>query len=170
MDQKEFTKIVQKYQQPLLYMIFRLVHSMEQARDICQEAFIRFWTYREKFDQEQKGYALLYRIALNLARDFFRRQPVNKIQLNPETTVIPESSDHKEIIRLINVCAHDLKPRQKIVFILHDIEGLSYHEISDVLQEPVPNIRSNIYLARKNIRKKLIKHYKTELENFNVMQ
>lgn len=167
MTTKDFNDAVQKYQRPLLSVIQKMVHSHEVARDMVQDSFIRFWKSYRETEFNKSVFSLLYRIAMNLAIDHLRKQNSTLVQSDEyieDKGYIP--GDNSELYQIILECAARLKPRQKAAFILRDIEGLDFNEISQILTLPVENIRSNLHLARKNIKNLLEVNYELNQEFF----
>ena len=66
--------------------------------------------------------------------------------------LVQNPDEQDEMFHLIVQCSSKLKPKQKAVFLLRDIEGFSFEEIADTLKMSINNIQSNLHLARKNIR------------------
>jgi len=167
MNSEQFTQFIGKYQRPLLSVIYKMVHSWEVAKDIAQEAFVRIWEKYESIKDESRSFYLLYRIAMNLSIDYLRKSKNETKDIESQLYIINEApKDSKELFEIIIQCASQLKPKQKAAFLLRDIEGFDFAEISDVLKTPVENIRSNLNLARKNIKNKLESRYEITEEFF----
>jgi RNA polymerase sigma-70 factor (ECF subfamily) len=167
MTANEFKNMISKYQRPLLSVIQKMVHSHEIARDMLQESFLRFWKKYQDDRFSGSVFSLLYRIAMNLAIDHLRKQNSFPLSYNDsfqDPGYVP--GDYSELYQIILKCAAQLKPRQKAAFVLRDIEGLDFDEISQILTLPVENIRSNLYLARKNIKNLLEVNYDINQEFF----
>jgi RNA polymerase sigma-70 factor (ECF subfamily) len=114
------------------------------------------WEYRDKINMEKPVFTLLYKIAINLAIDHLRKnkKQFTKLELTTASTSM-ENLESREIYHLILNISERLKPKQKAIFILRDIEGFSFEEIRLIMKMPIGNIRSNLHLARKNIKKSL---------------
>jgi RNA polymerase sigma-70 factor (ECF subfamily) len=167
MTAAELKQIMIKYQRPLLSVIQKMVHSHEIARDMLQEVYIRYWKSAQKGKITTPAFSLLYRIAMNLSIDHLRREkisPFSNSDTDHDPGYVPGESN--ELYQIILKCAAQLKPRQKAAFILRDMEGLNFQEISQILDISVENIRSNLCLARKNIKNMLEVHYDITQEFF----
>jgi RNA polymerase sigma-70 factor (ECF subfamily) len=153
MDRDQFAEILEMYQSAIISVIHKMINSWETARDLAQDAFIRLWHYRDKISAEKPIFTLLYKIAVNLAIDHLRKSKNKYVELH-ESISSPslESLDNREIYQLILAVSDRLKPKQKAIFILRDIEGFSFEEIKKIMNMPIGNIRSNLHLARKNIK------------------
>ena len=102
---------------------------------------------------------------MNVSIDFLRKKHPEIKEIDPETYEDKNTSQgYKELYQLILTCSVDLKPKQKAIFILRDIEGFSFDEIKRILNMPQSNIRSNLHLARKNIKNLLNSKYEYSQE------
>jgi len=166
MRSEQLENIIKRYQRPLLSVIYKMVHSAEASRDIAQESFIKFWNNYSDTESDQSVFRLLYRIAINLAIDHLRK--IKTIELDDSLAPISytEPDDMNELYQIIIKCTRELKPQQKAAFILRDLQGFDFEEISEILTIPVENIRSNLYLARKKIRKLLKINFEITQEFF----
>jgi len=167
MGEDQFIAFVECYRFSVISVIKKLVRSGETARDLAQESFLRLWKNRNELDSDQHFFRMLYRIATNLAIDHLRKKkPLNIIEFPHRSENTEIISDREEFFRLIRECARRLKTKQQLVFILRDIEGLAFEEISYITEIPVENVRSNLYLARKNIKTMLESQYEINEEFF----
>ena len=167
MNSEQFTQFIARYQRPLLSAIYKMVSSREAARDIAQESFTRMWQKYKYINNAQTPFYVLYRIAINLSIDYLRKAKDFTYEIS---NLISEGDDWREdseeFFQILLQCASELKPKQKAVFILRDIEGFDFDEISDILMTPVENLRSNLSLARKKIKNLLETRYRINQEFF----
>ena len=153
MIENQFDEIVDRYSQPILNIIYKMVHHKETAYDLTQDVFTKLWQHRNKFDQEKSIFTFIYKMAMNLSIDYLRKKKPDVFEneiLEMVNTSEPDGPD--EIFNLVVQCSSDLKPRQKAVFLLRDIEGFTFEEIADTLRMSVNNVQSNLHLARKRKR------------------
>lgn len=160
MSEEQFSVIIDKYQTPVVSLIYKMVSSWETARDLAQDTFVKLWNYRNNIKTDLPSFTLIYKIAMNISIDFLRKKRPEMKELDPE--ILEDKGTNQkdgEFYRLILLCTIDLKPKQKAIFILRDIEGFSFDEIVRILNTPLPNIRSNLHLARKNVKRLLESKY-----------
>jgi len=152
--------IIHTYQRPLISIACRMLGSLEEAKDAVQETFIRFW--KRKPDVEGEPFSLLCKILTNLCIDQLRKRKIQKLfSLEVIKTSLRDSSkddpqttlENRQLVDCVEETAERLKPIQKTVFILRDIEEYSIREISEMTGYAENNIRVNLHLARKNMRK-----------------
>ena len=81
-DKESFNQLVLRWERPVYALAYRVLGRQEDARDVCQEAFLRAYRALPRFKGQAKFSSWLYRIALNLCHDWirrYRRAPVSQI-------------------------------------------------------------------------------------------
>ena len=178
-DQRAFELLVIKYQRRIQRLIGRMVRDVDLVEDIAQETFIRAYRALHQFRGDAQFYTWLYRIAVNTAKKSLmelKRDPTvsesflksddddeTKPRRNePISDETPESVfAAKEIATVVNAAMEALPEDLRQAVTLREIEGLSYEEISTVMNCPIGTVRSRIFRAREAISAKL----KPMLEN-----
>ena len=152
-----FTDLVVEFQPLVFRLAFRLLCNNEDAKDVVQDVFIKVWTNLQRYDNQYSFSTWLYKIAGNLCCDRLRsKKRVREIDLPVYPVESVESAMiNKELKELIINFTSDLTPKQKLVFMLRDIEELDTEEIMAITGLTAEKIKSNLYLARKRIKEKL---------------
>ena len=159
-DPDEFTALVSEYRTRAFHFLLQIVGNREDALDLLQEAFIRLYTKSERRDPSRPVAPWLYRILRNLAIDHLRRRSYRRVyELDEQrdggavdAESAPESSELKiQLWKAIN----ELPEAQKEVFILREMHGLSYAEMSEVTGEPVTTVTARLHHARHKLREDL---------------
>ena len=151
-----------------------MVRDVDLVPDIAQETFIRAYRALPQFRAESAFYTWLYRIAVNTAKKALvdmKRDPVmthTSLQgaddddetyrggLEPTDGETPEALlASKEIAATVNAAIAALSEDLRQAITLREIEGLSYEEISDVMNCPIGTVRSRIFRAREAIAERL---------------
>jgi RNA polymerase sigma-70 factor (ECF subfamily) len=170
-DKEAFGCLVKEHQQYAFNLAFRIACNEEDARDIVQESFIKIWKNMKLFDPKMKFTTWMYKIVSNTAIDFLRSaKKIIKVDIeglhekleqingeHPETQL-----SNKETGQLIRLISETLSEKQKLVFVLRDLEGLNSVEVGEILDLPETSIKSNLYHARKAIKEKLLKIFSYE--------
>ena len=173
-DVKAFEMLVVKYQRRIERLIGRMVRDVDLVADIAQETFIRAYRALPQFRAESAFYTWLYRIAVNTAKKALvdmKRDPVmtyTSLQgsddddetyrggMEPTDGETPEALlASKEIAATVNAAIAALSEDLRQAITLREIEGLSYEEISDVMNCPIGTVRSRIFRAREAIAERL---------------
>ena len=164
-DKKSFDLLVLKYQQRVSAVLGRYKLSPEEVMDITQETFIKAYRSLEKFRGDSKFYTWLYRIAINTAKNHLiaksRRPPDVDIDVS-ETTPLLQSADGPEsefegerLGQAVEIAISKLPQDLKSAIIMREYEGMSYEDISAILECPVGTVRSRIFRARESIDKEV---------------
>lgn len=173
-DTAAFEMLVVKYQRRIERLIARMVRDPHLVQDVAQETFIRAYRALPQFRGESAFYTWLYRIAINTAKKALvelRRDPLvpegnlMRDDDGDETSRVEnELSDgetpdavlaSKEIAAAVNAAIEALSDDLRQAITLREIEGLSYDEISDVMNCPIGTVRSRIFRAREAIAARL---------------
>jgi RNA polymerase sigma-70 factor (ECF subfamily) len=156
--------LVERYKLKIINFVYRMVGDLDQAEDIAQEVFIRVYRHRERYQPIAKFSTWLYTIAANLAKSELRRRsifnPISLTRLKGERlSSIKKGPDkallEKELGQKIQEGIEKLKPKYRVPLILRDIEGLSYVEISQIVDCPLGTVKSRINRARLQLRERL---------------
>ena len=163
-----FGELVRRHQDRLYNSLFRMLNSADEARDVCQEAFIQAWTRLSKFRGDAKFYSWLFRIAMNAAITRKRRERRAPTSLDayesasgqeatdPRSDVAPSAPlESRENQLLVQKALAELAEEFREVLVLKEIEGLKYDEIADVLSLPIGTVRSRIHRGRMELRNRL---------------
>ena len=164
-DTAAFRQLVEECQPFVFRLAFRLLCSEDEAKDIVQETFIRVWLHLHKYHPQTRFSTWLYKIVCNLCYDRLRaknRSPGNAAmdsdlsEVNlPAEHDIEQSVINRDLKECILALTHNLTPKQRLVFTLRDIEGLELEEVGKITGMSNAKIKSNLYLARQYIRKKM---------------
>ncbi|MES2791515.1 MAG: sigma-70 family RNA polymerase sigma factor [Planctomycetota bacterium] len=160
-----FGQLVTRYQERLFGTLVTMLGSVEDARDVAQEAFVQAYQKLESFRGQSAFYSWLFRIALNSSVDHHRRQrrPTVSIDASREqsgtepTDLHPEASpsfsiERTERQKLVQVALSKLSPEYRQVLMLKEMEDLKYEEIAALVKIPVGTVRSRIHRGRAELK------------------
>lgn len=167
-DQTSYRVLVDRYQGRVHAVIYGMVRNREDARDLTQETFVRAYQNLSKFRIESGFYTWLYRIAMNTAIDHIRRQKKRAHEAFEDGIATPEtgsvmsdgahmegpgrSLERKRLHARLLAALEELPEDQRQVIVLREVDGLSYKEISDVLEIPEGTVMSRLFYARKKLQ------------------
>lgn len=158
-DLRAFGALVERYQEKVVNVIYRLCGDPELAQDVSQEAFIRAWQKLPQYDIQRPFQNWLLRIAANIAISHLRQvKPtvdIEKVQLesmheNPDILV-----EEKQRAAWVRQAILDLPVASRSVLVLREYEGFSYKEIADALQIPIGTVMSRLNYARTQLHQSL---------------
>ena len=155
-----FAGLVETHQERIHGLCLKYLGSPDEAEDVAQETFLRAYRNRESFRHQAKPETWLYRIALNLCHDHFRkrrRQATDRLGDREVAVHDPAQKDleKRELLDRILIAVDALPERQRLVFTLRELEGLSYQEIAEAAGCRIGTVESRLFHARKKIREKI---------------
>jgi RNA polymerase sigma-70 factor, ECF subfamily len=158
-DRQAFGALVARCYAPLVALLYRVYGDAQLAEDAAQEACIRAWQRLDSYKKEHPFKNWLYRIAANAALDMLRREAAT-VQLDERNLLShergPEAAyESKERGEAVRQAVLDLPPASRLVLVLREYGGLSYQEISGVLDIPVGTVMSRLNYARTQLRQSL---------------
>ena len=162
-DREAFTVLVERYERRVVGVALAVVHNQDDALELAQETFVRAFENLKKFESRSSFSTWLYRIAANLSIDFWRREGRYNVlrgeDAENELRRMPSSSgdsyraaSQTELGNRLKEALEELTPEHRAVVLLREVEGLSYDEISDVLQCPRGTVMSRLHYARNKLR------------------
>src|SRR5512147_806985 len=150
-DQDAFEQLVRTYDQSVLRLAMNLLRSVEDARDVYQDAFLRVYKNLHSFRFDCSFHTWLYRIVTNLCLDHLRKRKVRReespvahtesgtldfMQMVPEERVDGDPQRHlmnRELGRRIGEVLRGFTPRERMVFELRHYQGMRLKAIGEVL-------------------------------------
>ena len=174
-DKACFARLVEKHKSSVFGLCYRLVGSIDEARDAAQEAFVRAYTSIAAFDARQPFGAWVLRIARNHCIDLLRRRRPTLTLVSegrgedPEPGVAPEPADQfavggeqavqeSEAQRDLDAAVAALPPRYREVIALFHVQHRSYAEIAETLGVPMGTVMTWLHRARKELKAQLSEH------------
>ena len=167
-DLDSFNQLVLRWERPIYALAYRVIGREEDARDVAQETFLRAFRALGGFKGEAKFSSWLYRITLNLCRDWIRRerrtplaQPpegVDLVELAGEATPSESLEDlvsRKELGRAVAKAMGNLPDEQRTAIILKEYHGLTFQEIAELLDCPLSTVKTRLYQGLGVLRKQL---------------
>ena len=166
-----FNFLVNKYYPRVYASLFSFTKSKEDSEDLAQQTFIKAWQQIESFRGDSAFFTWIYRIAINLAKNFvvssnYKKQKVNTsiedaaIQITSYEN-IESVLTHNQSMKKVRDFIKTMPESLKTAFTLRESDGKSYEEISIITNTPIGTVRSRIFRARESI----IEFMKKELMN-----
>ena len=163
-----FNQLVSRWERPIYALAYRTLGREEEARDVVQEAFLRAYRGLKGFKGEAKFSSWLYRITLNLCRDWIRRERRQPLALTPEgvdlvelageaedTESIEELVARKEIGAAVAKAMALLPEEQRTAIVLKEYHGLTFQEIAGMLDCPLSTVKTRLYQGLSVLRRRL---------------
>jgi len=172
-DNAAFEQLVLRYQDRLVGFFFHLVHDRTAAEDLAQEAFLRVFRSRDRYEPTAKFSTWLFRIAHNLAsnqnRGTSRRREIPLVSrsdghdFRPQEQNLAEKSalmptrqlDSSELREFVRSAVEALSERQRTAVLLHKFEEMSYEEIGEIMGLGTVAVKSLLSRARSKLKESL---------------
>jgi len=173
-DSAAFEQIMIHSQKRVMAMSWRMLGNEADARDACQEVFLRVYKYLGNFKQDQDFFAWLYRVTINVCRDNLKKREPERLRsfaTDAAEEVLEISSEQADAEKaLIYAQRREVMSRaiaglpfkERASIVLRDIEGFSTEEVARILQSSSSTVRSQISSARRKIREYCLRHLQTE--------
>ena len=167
-DLDSFNQLVLRWERPIYALAYRVIGREEEARDVAQETFLRAFRALKGFKGQAKFSSWLYRITLNLCRDWIRRERrtpvaqmpegIDLVELAGEETpaeTIEELVGRRQLGRAVSRAMATLPEEQRTAIILKEYHGLTFQEIADLLDCPLSTVKTRLYQGLSVVRKQL---------------
>jgi RNA polymerase sigma-70 factor (ECF subfamily) len=169
-DTESFNQLILRWERPIYALAYRTIGREEDARDVCQETFLRAFRALPGFRGQSKFSSWLYRIALNLCRDWIRRErraqivpmpdDVDLVELAAATEPSESIEDlvaRKDLARAVERVMALLPEEQRTAIILKEYHGLTFQEIADLVGCPLSTVKTRLYQGLTVVRRELKK-------------
>lgn len=172
-DNVAFKELVERYQRKIYGTAFGMLHNVDDAMDVTQEAFIKVHSYLTHFKGQSSFFTWLYRITINLCIDHLRKGGKNQavdyedaieheLDRNISDLLSNTADMHpgralarKEINTLLYKGLQELSPNHRAILLMREVDGLSYTEMAEVMQCTVGTIMSRLFHARRHMQEAL---------------
>jgi RNA polymerase sigma-70 factor (ECF subfamily) len=172
-DRDAFRELVERYQRRIATLAFGMLRNREDALDVVQETFTKAYQNLDRFKGDASFYTWTYRIAVNLCIDHQRREaklptatfePRERERAEDPLAALPDAKAQgdpyqqtrdAELAGALHRAIGDLTPEHRAVILLREVDGLSYEEISHVLECPKGTVMSRLHYARRQLQERL---------------
>jgi RNA polymerase sigma-70 factor (ECF subfamily) len=161
-----FARLVREYQGLCWHLIQRMVRNPEDARELCQDTFLRVHQSLHQYRYESALKSWIARIAWNIALRHLQRKRIPLVQSgdDDETNLIEQVGDgfdleaacaDQQIARHLHAAIDQLSPLQRSVLTLYHLEEMTIPEIARMTGLATGTIKSHLFRARLRLRGEL---------------
>ena len=167
-DDTAFDMLVLRHQNRLYHSLVSMLRSRDDAMDIAQSAFLQAHRKLDTFRGDSAFYSWLYRIAINLALSFLRKQKPPAISIDTlhdesgfEMVAAGGENQPLELLlreehrRLVRETLAELPNEFRTVLVMKEFDGLCYEEIASLTEVPIGTVRSRIHRGRSELAQRL---------------
>ena len=170
-DTESFNELILRWERPIYALAYRTIGREEEARDVCQDTFLRAYRALPGFKGQAKFSSWLYRIALNLCRDWMRKQrraptvqmpegvdPVEMAAEGGPVESIETLVARRELSAVVEEAMALLPEEQRTAIILKEYHGMTFQEIADLQGCPLSTVKTRLYQGLSVLRRELGKN------------
>lgn len=172
-DTTAFTELVEKYQNLVAHLVFRMLPRSADHEDLCQDVFIKIYRNLGYFHFEARLATWIAKITVNTCVNYLKKKKASlyadfntgdDLDALPAHFAGPEdeaeqkdtASHLKELIELLPV-------HYRTILTLFHLEEMSYQEICEVTALPEGTVKNYLFRARKLLKERLLAHYSEEV-------
>ncbi|MDA2923832.1 RNA polymerase sigma factor, partial [Acidobacteria bacterium AH-259-L09] len=171
-DPKAFEEIIERYQRLVFNIVYHYLGYRDEVEDLAQEVFLKVFRSLDTFDTERPLKSWISRITANACLDEIRRVRKRRIRLfsdlgrdeeermeyffeqfNQCSTLSEE--EEQELFELLARSMERLNEKDKLAFVLRELEGLSYPEIARILDTTQLAVRIRVSRSKKKLQQEL---------------
>ncbi len=177
-DEEAFATLVRRFQDRVLGLAYRYLGDRNAAEDLAQEAFLRVYRAKDRYEPRAKFSTWLYRIVVNLCLNELRWRKGRKavalavstetssnLNIDTEDEEAPDpvrALEERELAEKIREIIAELPENQRIAILLNKYEGLSYQEVAEAMETSVMAVKSLLTRARVKIKERLVPYLRQE--------
>jgi len=161
MNLETFKTTVLPAKNKLYRVALRITGNPVEAEDVVQEVFIKVWESRDELEEVGNLQAWCMQMVKNRSIDKIRLK-ANQTEgidglysMSSEEPMPDRRAELNDAMHQVKELMNQLPEAQRMAMQLRDIEGMSYQEISQALDQSLSQVKTNIFRARKGIKSKL---------------
>src|SRR5579863_9894381 len=163
-DSEAFRQIYERHRADVARLVYRMLGGRSDFEDVIQEVFVQVYRSLKDFRGQSKLSTWMHRVTVNVvlmhrraarSRPVFAEEPPTDGMLRAETTAPDEDAERRERMRAFGRLLDRLADKKRIVFVLHELEGIAPTEIARIVGAPVLTVRTRLFYARRELEEML---------------
>ena len=159
-DAEAFRQLFVRHRSDVARLVYRMLNAPADLDDVVQEVFVQVFRSLKDFRGQSKLSTWLHRVTVNVVlmhRRSARSRPVlteevpNELVADDGQTLPDEDAERRERMRAFQRLLARLADKKRVVFVLHELEGMSPAEIAEVVDAPVLTVRTRLFYARREL-------------------
>jgi len=157
-DREALGSLVRRYERPIYNAAYRMLGNPDEAADVTQTVFLKAFENIGRFNPKYKFFSWIYRIAINESINQLNRR--NRTESLVDSVVSPlrgpeELLESGRMSREIQSVLMTIQEDHRSVIVLRHFSECSYRQIGEILQIPEKTVKSRLFTARKQMKKRL---------------
>jgi RNA polymerase sigma-70 factor (ECF subfamily) len=163
-DTPAFRQLYERHRSDVARLVYRMLGPRADLEDVVQEVFFQVYRSLKDFRGEAKLSTWLHRVTVNVvlmhrraarSRPTFADEPPGELSLRSPSITPDDDAERRERVRAFSRLLARLADKKRIVFVLHELEGVSPSEIAKIVGAPVLTVRTRLFYARRELEEML---------------
>jgi RNA polymerase sigma-70 factor (ECF subfamily) len=159
-DTAAFRALYTRHRAEVARLVYRMIGGQSDLDDVVQEVFFQVFRSLKDFRGQAKFSTWLHRVTVNVvlmhrraarSRPTYTEEQAQDLTPDEERTAPDEDADRRERVRAFGRLLDRLADKKRIVFVLHELEGMAPAEIAKAVGAPVLTVRTRLFYARREI-------------------
>jgi RNA polymerase sigma-70 factor (ECF subfamily) len=163
-DTVAFRQLYERHRTDVARLVYRMLGARADLEDVIQEVFVQVYKSLKDFRGQSKFSTWLHRVTVNVvlmhrraarSRPVFADEPPAEPALRSAGITPDEDAERRERVRAFGRLLGRLADKKRIVFVLHELEGIPPTEIAKIVGAPVLTVRTRLFYARRELEEML---------------
>jgi RNA polymerase sigma-70 factor (ECF subfamily) len=159
-DTESFRTLYTRHRGDVARLVYRMLGARNDLEDVIQEVFVQVFKSLKDFRGQSKFSTWLHRVTVNVvlmhrrsarSRPVYVEETASDVTPDVETIGPDEDADRRERVRAFGRLLDRLAEKKRVVFVLHELEGISPSEIAEIVGSPVLTVRTRLFYARREL-------------------
>jgi RNA polymerase sigma-70 factor (ECF subfamily) len=155
-----FRQLYERHRADVARLVYRMLGPRSDMEDVIQEVFVQVYKSLRDFRGQSKFSTWLHRVTVNVvlmyrraarSRPVFADEPAADGALRSSDIAPDEDAERRERVRAFGRLLDRLADKKRIVFVLHELEGIAPGEIAKIVGAPVLTVRTRLFYARREL-------------------
>jgi RNA polymerase sigma-70 factor (ECF subfamily) len=159
-DRAAFRQLYERHRNDVARLVYRMIGPRSDLDDVVQEVFFQVFRSLKDFRGQSKLSTWIHRVTVNVvlmhrrsarSRPVFADEPPQEAFVEGDTTLPDDEAERRERMRAFGRLLARLADKKRIVFVLHELEGVAPSEIAKIMGCPVLTVRTRLFYARREL-------------------
>jgi RNA polymerase sigma factor (sigma-70 family) len=155
-----FRELYEHHRADVARLVYRMLGPRSDMEDVIQEVFVQVYKSLRDFRGQSKFSTWLHRVTVNVvlmyrraakSRPVFADEPAADSSVRSADIAPDEDAERRERMRAFGRLLDRLADKKRIVFVLHELEGIAPGEIAKIVGAPVLTVRTRLFYARREL-------------------
>jgi RNA polymerase sigma-70 factor (ECF subfamily) len=159
-DREAFRLLYTRHRADVARLVYRMIGARPELDDVVQEAFFQVYRSLKDFRGKSKLSTWIHRVTVNVvlmhrraakSRPVYTEEAPADVARDNDAVLPDEDADRRERVRAFARVLARLPEKKRVVFVLHELEGLPPAEIAEIVSAPVLTVRTRLFYARREL-------------------